>query len=126
MRSFKIISLVILYRFAQCVSADTSLFISGFDPQPLSVNNLGVDKQGRTTWEIAQGSPTGTFNQVPFTGTATLFEGPTDPHLAYVNLQQSLTLDFQCGISDRITACTAADDYRGLLSIIYATMPVQL
>ncbi|KAH9953667.1 hypothetical protein BGW80DRAFT_1409533 [Lactifluus volemus] len=109
MRSFKIISLTILYRFAQCVSADTSLFIPGFDPQPLSVNSLGVVVP---PWEIVQGSPTGTFNQVPFTGTATLVEGPTDAHLAYVNLQQCLTLDLQCGISDSIAACTAADDNR--------------
>jgi hypothetical protein len=49
-------------------------------------------------------------------GSATLVEGPTDAHLAYFNLQQSLTLDLQCGISDSIAACTAADDDRGALN----------
>jgi hypothetical protein len=53
------------------VSADTSLFIPGFDPQPLSVENLGTDGQGRTTWEILPGIPTGTFEEVPFVGTGT-------------------------------------------------------
>lgn len=50
------------------VSADTSLFIPGFDPQPLSVENLGTDGQGRTTWEIVPGTPTGT-EEVAFIGT---------------------------------------------------------
>ena len=51
------------------VSADTSLFIPGFDPQPLSVENLGTDGQGRTTWEILPGTPTGNSDEVAFVGT---------------------------------------------------------
>jgi hypothetical protein len=51
--------------------SQTSLFIPGFDPQPLSADILGVDAQGRTTWAVHAGSPTDTFNDSPFPGTGT-------------------------------------------------------
>jgi hypothetical protein len=51
------------------VRADTSLYIPGFDPQPLSVGELGTDGQGRTTWEVVPGSLTGTFSEPAFIGT---------------------------------------------------------
>ena len=48
----------------------TSLFIPGFDPQPLSAVPLGVDTEGRTTYEIKPGAQTDTSEDVPppFTG----------------------------------------------------------
>ncbi|KAI9455671.1 hypothetical protein BJY52DRAFT_1279071 [Lactarius psammicola] len=108
MRSFSLLSLVV---FVIYVRADTSLFIPGFDPQPLSAGNLGTDGQGRTTWEIVPGSPTGTFDEVAFVGTATLVEGPSDAHLVYNNAQLSATLDIQCGINNGIAACTGESGY---------------
>jgi hypothetical protein len=87
MHSFSLLSLVVLHHLVICtaasllhvwdrlltglldVSADTSLFIPGFDPQPLSVGDLGTDGQGRTTWEIVPGSLTGTFSEPAFIGT---------------------------------------------------------
>jgi hypothetical protein len=64
------------------VRGDTSLFIPGFDPQPLSVGDLGTDGQGRTTWEIIPGSLTGTFTEPAFIGTGTLLFPPLSamPH----------------------------------------------
>jgi len=106
-----------------CVHADTSLFIPGFDPQPLSVNNLGTDGQGRTTWEIVPGSLTGTFTEAAFVGTATLVEGPNDAHLVYNNAQLSLTLDIQCGINNGIAAC-AGDESYDATSAIFPTSSV--
>jgi len=124
MRSFQILSLVLLHHFARYVSADTSLFIPGFDPQPLSVENLGTDGQGRTTWEILPGTPTGNSDEVAFVGTATLVEGPNDAHLAYNNAQMSLTLDIQCGINNGIAACTGDAGY-DVTPFVFPTAPAQ-
>lgn len=49
--------------------AQTSLFIPGFDPQPISADILGVDAQGRTTWALHKGAPTDTFDDSGFVGT---------------------------------------------------------
>jgi len=48
------------------VVADTSLYIPGFHEQPVSVTALGVDSNGRTTWQIQPGKPTGTIPPAPF------------------------------------------------------------
>ena len=46
--------------------ADTSLYIPGFDEQPISVTAVGVGPDGRTTWRIQPGRPTGTIPAAPF------------------------------------------------------------
>lgn len=122
------------------VRGDTSLFIPGFDPQPLSVGDLGTDGQGRTTWEIVPGSLTGTFTEPAFVGTGTLFifplsamshscaatlvEGPNDAHLIYGNEELSMTLDIQCGISNSIAACTGDAGY-DVTPLIFPTQTAQ-
>ncbi|KAI9435178.1 hypothetical protein H4582DRAFT_1973411 [Lactarius indigo] len=111
MHSFSLLSFVVLHHLVICARADTSLFVPGFDPQPLSAAELGTDGQGRTTWEIVPGSPTGTFTEVDFVGTATLVEGPNDAHLVYNNAPLSVTLDIQCGINNGIAACTGDAGY---------------
>ncbi|KAH9036536.1 hypothetical protein EDB85DRAFT_2112280 [Lactarius pseudohatsudake] len=111
MHSFSLLSLVVLHHLVICVRADASIFIPGFDPQPLSAGELGTDAQGRTIWEIVPGTPTGTFDEVPFVGTATLVEGPNDAHLVYNNAQISVTLDIQCGITNGFAACTGDAGY---------------
>ena len=52
------------------VSAETTLYIPGTDEQPLSVQQIGTDSHGRTSWVIGPGTPTGTFTElnVQFTG----------------------------------------------------------
>ncbi|KAH8984570.1 hypothetical protein EDB86DRAFT_2962704 [Lactarius hatsudake] len=106
------------------VRADASIFIPGFDPQPLSAGELGTDGQGRTTWEIVPGTPTGTFDEAAFVGTATLVEGPNDAHLVYKNAQLSMTLDIQCGINNGIAACTGDAGYDAT-PFIFPTGPAQ-
>lgn len=54
------------------VKADVSLYLPGFNPtvdMAVSANELGVDANGRTTWELVPGSPTGSFsNPVEYAG----------------------------------------------------------
>jgi hypothetical protein len=125
------------------VRADTSLFIPGFDPQPLSVGDLGTDGQGRTTWEIVPGSLTGTFDEPAFIGTGTLFipllaaqcltngpatlvEGPSDAHLVYNNPELSVTLDVQCEINNGNAACTGNSEAIGeVTTLVFPTQPVE-
>ncbi|KAF8258502.1 hypothetical protein EI94DRAFT_1621782 [Lactarius quietus] len=108
------------------VRADTSLFVPGFDPQPLSAGDLGTDGQGRTTWELVPGSLTGTFTEPVFIGTATLVEGPSDAHLVYENTQLSITMDFQCEINSGIAACTGNVGVEGdVSSVSFPTQAAQ-
>ncbi|KAI0262043.1 hypothetical protein BC834DRAFT_892776 [Gloeopeniophorella convolvens] len=123
MRSLQITPLAVLPLLVQLVRADTSLFIPGFDPQPLSVGNLGTDGQGRTTWEIVPGSLTGTFDEPAFIGTATLVEGPNDAHLNWINNELSVTLDIQCGIAGGLAACTGNQGYE-VTPLVFPTAPL--
>lgn len=52
------------------VCAETTLYIPGADEQPMSAQQLGTDNNGRTSWVIRPGTPTGTFTDpsVQFTG----------------------------------------------------------
>jgi hypothetical protein len=124
MHSFSLLSLVVLHHLVIYVSADTSLFIPGFDPQPLSVGDLGTDGQGRTTWEIVPGSLTGTFSEPAFIGTATLVEGPNDAHLVYNNAELSITMDVQCGINNGNAVCTGDSGYE-ITPLIFPTQPAE-
>ncbi|KAF8580712.1 hypothetical protein K439DRAFT_1662643 [Ramaria rubella] len=105
------ISITVLL-FALSVNADTSLWIPGVDgEQPLSAGLLGVGTDRRTTWQLQQGSPTGTFTDPAdfgFPGTATLVEGPND---AFFTLsvddpaEGTLALGFSCTVSSSIAVC---------------------
>jgi len=88
--------------------AGTSLFVPGFDPQALSITELGVGSDGRTTFEIQAGTATDTDDDNDgFIGTATLVEGPNDIFLTYVDPdpQASLTLAESCALSNGVAAC---------------------
>jgi len=52
--------------------AQTTLFLPGFDPQPLSVDVAGVDAQGRTTYILQTGALTDTNQDYGFIGTGSL------------------------------------------------------
>ncbi|KAI0312663.1 hypothetical protein OF83DRAFT_1086872 [Amylostereum chailletii] len=97
--------------FLYYVRADVSLYIPGFDPQPLSAADLGVDSAGRTTWEIVTGVQTDTDQDFGLVGTATLIEGASDAHLEYGNAEISVTLDISCALSDGVADCTANQGY---------------
>jgi len=86
----------------------TSLYIPGMDPQPVSVNEVGVGSDGRTTWQILPGKATGTFTAVDFVGTATLIEGPNDAVLSYTLPSQDFGIVEFCNISSDIAYCTIA------------------
>lgn len=49
-------------------AAITSLYIPGFDPQPVTANELGVGSDGLTTWLIAPGVSSGTLDDSGFFG----------------------------------------------------------
>ncbi|KZP10875.1 hypothetical protein FIBSPDRAFT_198690 [Athelia psychrophila] len=95
---------------AQSALGQVSLYVPGFDPQPLSVNELGAGSDGRTTWEILPGTPTGTFEEAAFFGTATLIEGPSDAVIAYAVPALTLTIAEACGIANGVAVCTAVQN----------------
>ncbi|EIW84727.1 hypothetical protein CONPUDRAFT_149596 [Coniophora puteana RWD-64-598 SS2] len=63
---------------AQLVAADMSLYIPGFDPQPLSVSIIGAGSDGRTTYQVVPGAQTGAWasEDIGFVGTGK----PIAPH----------------------------------------------
>ncbi|KAG6876179.1 hypothetical protein C0992_000560 [Termitomyces sp. T32_za158] len=87
--------------------AQTSLFIPGFDPQPISADILGVDAQGRTTWALHQGALTDTFEEPSFPGTATLVEGANDAFFTYADPSGLFTVGTECTLSGGLAICSA-------------------
>ncbi|KII92960.1 hypothetical protein PLICRDRAFT_696217 [Plicaturopsis crispa FD-325 SS-3] len=106
MHSIALITLALAFG-TSCSTAQVSLYIPGFDEQPLSVNVLGVGSDGQTTYEILPGTATGTFDEVPFFGTATLVEGATAASLTMNIPEATLSLGFNCGIANGLAVCTA-------------------
>ena len=53
-----------------------SLYIPGFDPQPVSVNIVGIGADSQTTYQVLPGQPTGTWSGQPpaFVGTGDISE----------------------------------------------------
>jgi len=94
--------------FVGVVSAQTSLYIPGFDPQPVSASEVGVGADGRTTWELAPGVTSGTYEDIGFAGTATLIEGPSDAQLIYSEPAGGLYLSESCVIANGIANCNIA------------------
>jgi len=92
---------------ARHVYADVSLIFPGFDEQPLSVKDLG-EADGRTTWQVVAGKPTGTFEQADFPATATLVEGPNDAVLLYGVDELSVTVSYSCAFqAGGVEVCNA-------------------
>ncbi|KDR73690.1 hypothetical protein GALMADRAFT_142148 [Galerina marginata CBS 339.88] len=87
----------------------TSLYIPGFDPQPISADLIGVGSDGRTTWVLQQGrvAATDTSSYADFFGTATLVEGPNDASLTYANSRAHFTVGERCTFLDsKFAVCT--------------------
>ena len=106
--------------------AQTSLFIPGFDAQPVSANIIGVGSDARTTWELKPGVTSGSFDDSGFVGTgqcvtrmtmpavqfranqltiATLIAGPNDVKVI-LDDPSGLSLNENCGINGNIADCT--------------------
>ncbi|KAG5718968.1 hypothetical protein E4T56_gene103, partial [Termitomyces sp. T112] len=116
----------LLAAFTGTAVAQTSLYIPGFDPQPISADILGVDAQGRTTWALHQGALTDTFEEGSFPGTATLVEGTNDVSMTYVAPSGLFTMgteytvnfiDVQAGTTAVLTSPTATTVPVALTSI---------
>lgn len=105
------------------VVADTSLYIPGFNEQPVSVTNIGVDPNGRTTWRLVPGKPTGGVEPIPYSVTgklapstlssltlttrslfcaATMIQGPSDAvvHASFPEIEVSLSCALISGTAD--------------------------
>jgi len=106
MLSYKFSVLLACTLSAHYALGQISLYLPGFDPQPLSANELGTGTDGRTTWEIQAGTPTGT-EEVAFPGTATLVEGPSDAVIAYNIPALTLSVFEACSIVNGVAVCTA-------------------
>ena len=63
--------------------AQTSLFIPGFDAQPVSANIIGVGSDGRTTWELKPGVTSGSFDDSGFAGTGQCATRMTMPAMQF-------------------------------------------
>ncbi|KAJ7578464.1 hypothetical protein C8J56DRAFT_898013 [Mycena floridula] len=94
----------LLALFTAPTVAQISLYIPGFDAQPISADVLGVDGQGRTTWALHAGAPTNSDDQVDFVGTATLVEGPNDATLTLV--EENITIGYVCALSAGVAKCS--------------------
>jgi len=107
---------IILASLSQSTLAAVTLIVPGFDPQPLSAVELGVDSTGHTTWEILPGVATASDDEVDFIGTAILVEGPNDAHLYDPDLPAddsgaAVTLDITCAIANGVADCTGNQGY---------------
>ena len=116
-------------------AAAVSLFIPGVPEQAITADVLGTDSEGRTTWRLAQGTPSGTLSPAgpAFTGecsrsmyqeaayllapvltpavTATMVAGPKDVHFVEPDdLGLNVTINEDCGIDDdgKVAVCTVS------------------
>ncbi|KAJ7029338.1 hypothetical protein C8F04DRAFT_1265002 [Mycena alexandri] len=93
--------------------SETSVIVPFADPQPISADILGVDGQGRTTWQLRQGAFTGTWSdpQGSFPGTATLIEGADYASYTYAvsDPEGTLVVGGECSIGAGVAVCVAAE-----------------
>jgi len=87
------------------VTAQASLYIPGFDPQPINAEVLGVGADGATTWLLQPGMPSGTLDDSGFEGEATLVEGPTSAYLNWIDPTAGVSLQENCVIANGIAVC---------------------
>ncbi|KAF9645459.1 hypothetical protein BDM02DRAFT_3131077 [Thelephora ganbajun] len=91
--------------FSGHVLADVSLYIPGTAEQPVSAELLGAGPDGKTTWKLLPGKPTGTWTQSGFPLTATLVSSPSDAVLQYTDDPISVT--YSCAINGGNAKCNA-------------------
>ncbi|CAA7270958.1 unnamed protein product [Cyclocybe aegerita] len=107
-QTLRLLSAILLLRCVQC-QLSTSLYVPGFDPQPMSASVVGVGVDGRTTWALRKGQPdtVDTSSYPDFFGTATLVHGPNDASLTYADSRAQFTIGQICTFSENTLAiCT--------------------
>ncbi|PFH51791.1 hypothetical protein AMATHDRAFT_46776 [Amanita thiersii Skay4041] len=85
------------------------LFVPGLDPQPIAAAVLGVDSNGRTTYQLENGAYTDTWafeQDVAFVGTMTLVEGPDYASLNYVDPDGQFVVRPECTLDGRVARCS--------------------
>lgn len=88
------------------VAADvTSLYIPGFDPQPVTANELGAGSDGYTTYVIAPGVTSGTLDDYGFYGPATLVVGASAAAVTYIDPDLGISVEENCQISGGLAVC---------------------
>ncbi|KAI0093756.1 hypothetical protein BDY19DRAFT_918736 [Irpex rosettiformis] len=91
-----------------------SLWIPGFDPQPVTViSELGVGSAGETTYLIAPGVSSGSFGDSGFFGQATLISGPKTAEIIYDQPSLSIALNEKCSINGNVADCTLSASING-------------
>ncbi|KAF5377067.1 hypothetical protein D9757_007692 [Collybiopsis confluens] len=85
----------------------TSLYIPGFDSQPIDASMAGVDSSGQTTWLLSPG-PVTADEDSGFVGTVTLVEGSDSAHLTYAGPDVSLGID--CALASGLAVCSGSAD----------------
>ncbi|KAJ4487857.1 hypothetical protein J3R30DRAFT_3400513 [Lentinula aciculospora] len=91
------------------IAQSTSLYIPGFDPQPISADIVGVDSSGYTTWDLHPGSVTDDTDG-GFVGTVTLVEGSDGAHLTFADAALSLSLGYDCTFASGQAICSGVDE----------------
>jgi len=101
-----LIALISIVGFELC-KADVSLYMPGFDPQPLSVSVVGAGSDGLTTYQVVAGQPTGSWiGQDPaFYGTGTLVEGANEAIFTYNDPAIGLAYMQSCAIVNGVATC---------------------
>ncbi|KAI0742664.1 hypothetical protein C8Q80DRAFT_921129 [Daedaleopsis nitida] len=88
-------------------AAVVSLFIPDTDPAAITADILGTDAEGRTTWRLAPGQPSGTLRPPPTPVTATMVAGPKDVHVVEYVPDFGATFYDDCVITEGTAAiCT--------------------
>jgi len=72
---------------------------------PVSAEPLGTGPDGKTTWKLLPGTPTGTWTQTGFPLTATLVSGPSDAVLQYTD--DPIAVTYSCAINGGDANCNA-------------------
>ncbi|KAI0726692.1 hypothetical protein C8Q72DRAFT_517429 [Fomitopsis betulina] len=102
MLSFTLVLSAVLY--AHHTSAVTTVFIPGFDPQPVTANLIG-SQGGVATYVIAPGVSSGGLDDYGFDGPATVVAGPSTAALTYIDEDLGLALYENCNVANGIAVC---------------------
>ncbi|KZT70076.1 hypothetical protein DAEQUDRAFT_810821 [Daedalea quercina L-15889] len=102
MLSFTLVLSAIVY--AHYASALTSLFIPGFDPQPVTANLLG-SQDSVTSYVIAPGDASAGMDDYGFDGPATLVVGPNTAAVTYIDENIGIALYENCNVANGVAVC---------------------
>ncbi|KAL1938984.1 hypothetical protein VTO73DRAFT_11137 [Trametes versicolor] len=113
--SRRFLPVAVIYALAQRIGAQTTLYIPGLDPQPITADIVGVDTASSpTTWLIGPGVTSDVFPEtVSSFLSATLIVGPTGAHLIADDPTAIATLLIDCAVDSGSAVCIAVDSKGG-------------